>query len=134
LALGARTFIHSGRRGRSATGSEVFTPPVYGYPGGMPLAVLVTGVLWGSVTIGPTTPVCQAGVPCSGAAKQATLTFSRPGRVVSTKTDDEGRYRIRLAVGAWTVRASVGMRTTPTSIRVRAGTRRANFSVDTGIR
>jgi len=100
----------------------------------MPLAVLVTGVLWGSVTIGPTTPVCHAGMPCSAAAKQATLTFSRPGRVVSTKTDGGGRYRVRLAVGAWTVTASVGMRTTPATVLVRAGTRRANFAVDTGIR
>jgi hypothetical protein len=100
----------------------------------MPLAVLVTGVLWGSVTIGPITPVCQAGVPCSAAAKQATLTFSRPGRVVSTKTDDAGRYRIRLTIGAWTVRTSVGMRTTPTGVLVRTGTHRADFSVDTGMR
>ena len=100
----------------------------------MPLAVLATGVLWGSVTIGPITPVCQAGAPCSGAAKQATLTFSRPGRVVSTKTDNTGRYRVRLTVGAWTVRTSVGMRTTTTGVLVRAGTHRANFSVDTGIR
>jgi hypothetical protein len=100
----------------------------------MPLAVLVTGVLWGSVTIGPITPVCQAGVPCGAAAKQATLTFSRPGRVVSTKTDDAGRYRIRLTIGAWTVRTSVGMRTTPTGVLVRTGTHRADFSVDTGMR
>ena len=100
----------------------------------MPLAVLVTGVLWGSVTIGPTTPVCNAGMSCSAAAKQATMTFSRPGRIVSTKTDDAGRYRIRLAVGAWTVSASVGMRTTPMTVLVRAGTHRANFAVDTGIR
>jgi hypothetical protein len=100
----------------------------------MPLAVLVTGVLWGSVTIGPTTPVCSAGMPCSAAARQATLMFSRSGRVVSTKTDDAGRYRVRLAVGTWTVRSSVGMRTTPTVVLVRAGTQRANLAVDTGIR
>jgi hypothetical protein len=100
----------------------------------MPLAVLVTGVLWGSVMVGPTTPVCHAGTPCSAAAKQATLTFSRPGRIVSTETDGAGRYRIRLAIGAWTVRASVGMRTTPATVLVRAGARRTNFAVDTGIR
>ena len=100
----------------------------------MPLAVLVTGVLWGSVTIGPIAPVCRTDMPCSGTAKRATLTFSRPGRVVSTKTDDAGRYRVRLTLGAWTVRVSVGMRTSPTSVLVRAGTHRANFSVDTGIR
>jgi hypothetical protein len=53
---------------------------------------------------------------------------------VSTKTDDAGRYRVRLTVGSWTVRASVGMRTTPTAVLVRAGTHRANLAVDTGIR
>jgi hypothetical protein len=100
----------------------------------MPLAVVVAGVLWGSVTIGPIAPVCRTEMPCSGAAKQATLTFSRPGRVVATKTDDAGRYRVRLTVGAWTVRASVGMRTSPASVLVRTGTHRANFAVDTGIR
>ena len=100
----------------------------------MPLAVLVTGVLWGSVTIGPTTPVCQSGMPCSGPAKHLVLTFSRSGRVVSTTTDAEGRYRIRLTVGAWAVRASALMRVSPASVRVRAGTHRANISVDTGIR
>jgi hypothetical protein len=100
----------------------------------VPLAVLVTGVLWGSVTIGPTTPVCHEGVPCSRPAKQLVLTFTRPGRVVSTTTTDAGRYRIKLPVGAWLVRTDVGMRTTPASVLVRAGTHRANISVDTGLR
>jgi hypothetical protein len=100
----------------------------------MPLAVVVAGVLWGSVTIGPLTPVCQMGTPCSGPAKRATLTFSRPGHTVSTKTDVLGHYRLTLPVGTWTVRTSVGMRITPVTIIVRAGTHRANFDVDTGIR
>jgi hypothetical protein len=100
----------------------------------MPLTVLVTGVLWGSVTIGPITPVCREGVPCSRPAKQATLTFTHRGRVVSTTTDLAGRYRVKLAVGAWTISANVGMRTSPASVLVRAGTHRANISVDTGIR
>src|SRR5437764_15373468 len=100
----------------------------------MPLAVIVAGVLWGTVSIGPLTPVCRVGTPCSGPAKHATLTFSRPGRAVSTKTDDAGRYRVTLPVGTWSVRASVGMRMTPTSVAVRAGTHHVTFAVDTGIR
>ena len=100
----------------------------------MPLAVVVAGVLWGSVSIGPITPVCRVGTPCSGPAKQATLTFSRPGRAVTTKTDSAGRYRLTLAVGTWSVRTNVGMRMTPTTVVVRAGMRRENFSVDTGLR
>src|SRR5262249_37580541 len=100
----------------------------------MPLAVLVAGVLWGTVTIGPTTPVCRVGTPCSGPAKNATLTFSRAGRSVSAKTDAVGRYRGTRPPGAWAVRASVGMRIAPVSVRVRTGTHRADFDVDTGIR
>jgi|SRR6266404_3653411 hypothetical protein len=101
----------------------------------MPLAVLVvTGVLYGSVTIGPLTPVCRVGTPCDGPAKQATLTFTHGGRAVSTKTDVAGRYRLRLPVGTWMVRASAGMSMKPTAVSVRAGIHRANFSIDTGIR
>src|SRR4051794_38481095 len=100
----------------------------------MPLAVLAAGVIFGSVTIGPTTPVCRVGTPCSGPASHATLTFFRAGRSVSTKTDASGRYRVTLPVGTWTVRASVGMRLAPLSVVVRAGTHRDNFSIDTGMR
>jgi hypothetical protein len=100
----------------------------------VPVALLAAGVLWGSVSIGPLTPVCRVGTPCDGPAKHATLKFTRAAQSVSAKTDAAGRYRLTLAVGTWTVRASVGMRTSPASVVVRAGTHRANFSVDTGIR
>jgi hypothetical protein len=100
----------------------------------MPLAFVVAGVLWGSVTIGPTTPVCRVGTPCSGPAPRVTLTFSRLGRVVWTKTDGRGHYRLSLPTGSWTVRADAGMRTAPASVVVRAGTHRANFAIDTGLR
>jgi hypothetical protein len=101
----------------------------------MPLAVLVvTGVLYGSVTIGPLTPVCRVGTPCDGPAKRATLTFTHGGRAVSTKTDAAGRYRVRLVIGRWSVRASAGMSMKPTVVIVHAGTHRANFSIDTGLR
>jgi hypothetical protein len=100
----------------------------------MPLAVLAAGILWGSVTIGPLTPVCQQGAPCSGPAKRVTLTFTRAGRVVSAKTDAAGGYRLTLPLGTWSVRASVGMHMTPTTVVVRPGTHRTNFSIDTGLR
>jgi hypothetical protein len=101
----------------------------------MPLAVLVaTGVLYGSVSIGPLTPVCRIGTPCDGPAKHATLTFTRGARAVSTKTDAAGRYRVTLTTGTWTVRASVGMSTKPAAVAVRTGTHRTNFSIDSGLR
>jgi hypothetical protein len=100
----------------------------------MPLAVVTVGVLWGLVTVGPLTPACHVGTACGGPARKATLTFSQAGRVVSAKTDAAGRYRVTLATGLWTVRASVGMRITPLAVRVRAGTHRLDLAVDTGIR
>jgi len=39
-----------------------------------------------------------------------------------------------LPTGTWSVRASAGMRTTPFSVVVRAGTHRTNFAIDTGLR
>jgi len=100
----------------------------------MPLAVLAAGILWGSMSIGPLTPVCRVGTPCSGPAQHVTLTFSRPGHSVATRTDAAGRYRLTLTVGTWSVRSSAGMRTAPFSVVVRAGTHRTNFSIDTGLR
>src|SRR5262245_41582716 len=100
----------------------------------MPLAVLAAGVLWGSVTIGPTTPACREGTPCSAPAKHATLTFARAGRRVSVRTDASGRYRVTLPTGTWAVRANVGMRIAPPTVAVRGGTHHDNFSIDTGIR
>jgi hypothetical protein len=100
----------------------------------MPLAVLVAGVLWGSVTIGPMTPVCAADAPCSVPAKHASVTFTRPGRSVSVKTDGAGWYHVRLATGRWSVRVSVGMRSTPSAVVVRGGAHRLDLAADTGIR
>jgi hypothetical protein len=74
------------------------------------------------------------GTPCSGPAKNATLVFTHLRMRVTTRTDALGRYRVTLAPGAWHVRASVGMRTSPELVLVRAGTHRANFDVDTGLR
>jgi hypothetical protein len=74
------------------------------------------------------------GTPCDGPAKQAKLTFSHGGRSVVARTDAAGRYRVTLASGTWTVRSSVGMRMTPATVVVRAGTHRTNFAIDTGIR
>lgn len=92
-------------------------------------------LLHGTVTIGPLTPVCRTGIPCSKPAPRVTLTFARAGRVVRTRTDTRGRYRISLPAGTWSVRASVGMFVRPGTVvvpRVASATR--NFAIDTGIR
>jgi hypothetical protein len=96
--------------------------------------------LRGMVTRGPITPVCAAEVPCDGPAKNVTLVFSRYGRVVRrATTNDQGRYRVRLAPGLYAVRLQVkqqiGRGLQPERARVAPSRfRRVDFSIDTGIR
>ena len=91
--------------------------------------------LFGTVTEGPTSPVCIAGEPCTRPAVGAVLTFSRGGTAVGhTTVKADGSYRVRLAAGWYTVEAS-RRRLAPTKVHVRV-TRptRVDFSLDTGIR
>ena len=91
-------------------------------------------LFYGSVTIGPVTPVCQAGVPCDKPASHVKLIFTRLGRSVTTTTDGSGGYRIRIAPGIYAVRANEGMSVRPRNINVRVPTTHLDFSIDTGIR
>src|SRR2546430_16658426 len=71
------------------------------------LAVLLSG-LHGTVTKGPTVPVCRAGQSCTAPA-QVTLLFRRTGtgalagRVYRTRSAENGTYRIVLLPGYYTV-------------------------------
>jgi hypothetical protein len=92
-------------------------------------------LLHGVVRIGPTTPVCRAGVPCDKPAAHVILTFTRRTAHIRVTTDARGRYRVKLAPGTWTVRARVGMSIAPGRVIVpRALIAARNFSIDTGIR
>src|SRR6266511_4259131 len=93
----------------------------------------------GVVMRGPIVPVCAVEQPCDEPAKGVTLLFARGDRVVGrVVTDDEGRYRLRLPGGLYTVRrpaaVSVDRKLEPNRVRVFAG-RRTNidFFIDTGI-
>jgi hypothetical protein len=95
--------------------------------------------LRGLVTRSPSTPVCRQGVPCSAPAKNTPLTFTRAGKVVTTRTDGSGHYRVALAPGWWNVRTSqaprIGKGISPRVVRVLAGRFRVvNLDIDTGIR
>jgi hypothetical protein len=99
------------------------------------------GGLRGLVTRGPITPVCMVEQPCSEPAPHVTLLFSRNGRVVGRAvTNDQGRYRVRLAAGLYSVKRAgpvgkIGRGLEPDHARVRAGRLvRVDFSIDTGIR
>jgi len=102
--------------------------------------------LYGTVRKGPVTPVCQQGVPCDAPA-QLTLVFTRTSpagtfqsaqkwRVRST---EQGKYRIALDPGFYTVRSTVKIGMTklpkPHAVHVRVGHwEKINLFFDTGIR
>ena len=96
--------------------------------------------LYGLVRRGPTQPVCIAGQPCDGPARNMTLVFWRNGQVAGrTTTSRTGAYRIVLASGVYAVRTvqapTIGRGLEPRSARVVSGPfRRVDFFVDTGIR
>lgn len=96
--------------------------------------------LRGIVTRGPITPVCAVEQPCTGPARNVTLLFSRNARVMGRAvTNDEGRYRVRLPAGLYSVRrpgaVTIGRGLEPDHARVRAGRfMRVDFFIDTGIR
>jgi hypothetical protein len=97
--------------------------------------------LRGLVTRGPITPVCMIEQPCSEPATGVTLLFSRNGRLVGRAvTNGDGRYRVRLPAGLYSVKrpgpaATIGRGLEPNHARVRAGRfMRVDFSIDTGIR
>jgi hypothetical protein len=102
------------------------------------LAVAIT-VLHGVVTMGPTQPVCQAGVPCSKPAAHVQLLFTRAGAAtIKVTTDAGGRYSVRLARGAYTVKVNppmtIGRGLEPRAVTARRAVQRLDFDLDTGIR
>jgi hypothetical protein len=99
------------------------------------LAALLSG-LYGVVTRGPTTPVCRVDVPCTKPYGHSTLVFSRLGATRKVTTDSQGKYRVALPAGRWSLRvqgAQFGWR--PSTVTVpSARYAKLNVFVDTGIR
>jgi hypothetical protein len=99
------------------------------------LAALLSG-LYGVVTRGPTTPVCRVDVPCTKPYGHSTLVFSRLAMTRRVTTDAQGKYRIALPAGRWSLRvqdAHFGWR--PSAVTVpSARYAKLNVFVDTGIR
>ncbi len=98
-----------------------------------------TGLL-GTVHRGPIMPVCREGVPCDEPAAGLALLFVRRGAVAArARTDGDGRYRVALAAGRYSVRTAqptlIGRGVSPPQVTVPAHHfARVNFFVDTGIR
>jgi hypothetical protein len=96
------------------------------------------GGLFGTVRISPATPVCRTGSTCSRPARGFRLVFVRNGREVTATTDRNGRYRISLERGRYTVRPGRALkrgRLRPTSVTVPRGrSAKRDFAYDPGIR
>lgn len=93
----------------------------------------------GVVLRGPTQPVCTIGTPCEEPAARETLAVRRVGRIVArVRTDDNGRFRVGLAPGRYTVAPTAtgfGRNASPVSALVRSGSYvRVTLRIDTGIR
>jgi hypothetical protein len=93
--------------------------------------------LHGVVRRGPISPVCRDNVPCDAPAAGVVLTFRRAGVARTARTDANGRYRIALAAGIYSLESSGRQlgQPSPAKVRVRAGRfDRIDFMIDTGIR
>jgi len=96
--------------------------------------------LYGKAVISPAQPVCAVGESCTAPDKSDVLGFWLRGRrVASARTTAEGRYRVGLAPGRYTVTAKhaghIGRGLEPTRVLVPRGRyARVNFSLDIGIR
>ena len=103
-------------------------------------ATAVRSGLYGVATRGPISPVCVVELPCDEPASHVTFAFSRNGDVVGRAvTDVDGRYRVHLPAGLYTVRrvsvTGIDRRLDPNEVRVRPRRFvRVDFSIDTGIR
>jgi hypothetical protein len=93
--------------------------------------------LFGTVRISPATPVCRTGRTCSRPARGFRLVFVRNGAQVTTTTDRNGRYRIRLARGRYAVRPGRTLKRglQPAGVTVPVGRfAKRDFTYDPGIR
>src|SRR5262249_7736106 len=98
------------------------------------------GGLYGTVRISPASPVCQTGTSCSRPARHFKLLFGARGHTVTATTNANGRYRVQLAGGSYTVRAAAANTSPkhglqPRTVRVpSSGFAPRNFVYDSGVR
>ena len=93
--------------------------------------------LEGTVTIGPTTPVCRAGSPCTSLVANHTIVAKdiQGNTVATTTTDSNGKYVFHLKPGRYTLVPvpSIGLNMGMPVIVI-GGDNHFNLNLDTGIR
>lgn len=95
--------------------------------------------LTGTVTEGPTAPVCREGDSCTRTVSNHTIEALDVSNSIAatSKTDDNGRYTLRLQPGRYTLILvpQIGLgHTANGQVDVKAGITTHDLTVDTGIR
>ena len=96
-------------------------------------------ILTGTVTEGPTAPVCRADAPCERAVSNHIIeALDVSGRVAATgKTNDIGQYSLHLHPGHYALVLVPQIGLNPVAkyqVDVKGGTTTYDLSVDTGLR
>lgn len=103
-----------------------------------PLQHKGASTLTGTVTAGPTTPVCMEGQSCSSLVTNHTLVVINSGgeTVVMTKTNSSGVYTVALSPGQYILKLVpyIGISDRNYQVTVSSGINQFNIEADTGIR
>ena len=93
---------------------------------------------YGTLTRGPITPVCMAEQPCSAPVPDTLIRFYAAASdhlVAQTRSRGDGRYRVVIAPGRYTIKVVPQRRLQTNGIRIPAGRFvHLDISIDTGIR
>lgn len=98
----------------------------------------LTATVTGTVTEGPTTPVCMVGRPCDQPVANHTLeAIDASGKIAAqTTTATDGSYTLKLAPGNYTLVLvpKLGMSVNGSQLTAVSGAQTHNIAVDSGLR
>jgi len=104
----------------------------------LPLLNNQSATLSGTVSIGPSSPVCISGQPCSRVLANYMLEArdASGNLAATTKTDSNGDYTMNLAPGTYTISTlpKVGIGEPGRQVTVKSGANHFDIVFDTGLR
>lgn len=94
--------------------------------------------IYGTITIGPITPVCRVDIPCDGPYQTTIIVSNSEGEVTRFNSDAAGRFNVSLPPGTYTLTSAGSGRfpgASPQTVTVYPGLyQQVDLSFDTGIR
>ncbi len=106
-----------------------------------PLSMRASGILEGTITRGPLTPVERPGIPSSAPVAAAQIEIATPDgkKAATVQTDSAGKYSAQLAPGTYVVTVTSPARALsknlPATVTITEGaTTHLDIRLDTGIR